>query len=107
MFLSGEARAVLGIPDASGLIERRRHHAPAVAVERSVLEALGMAFENQNLLAAFGTPDAGGAVIRCCHHTLPSGIEPCTPDRRGMAIQPRDLAAIACIPDARALVRGR
>ena len=56
--------AVRGVPDAGGLVTRRRDDARAVAAEGGGEHLPVMAAQDRDLLGGYGVPDAGGVVSR-------------------------------------------
>jgi hypothetical protein len=64
------ARRPCDVPDARGLVVRRRHHPLAIDAERRGAHRAAMAFQDGGLLAALRIPDARGAVPRRRHHPL-------------------------------------
>ncbi len=74
-FQDGDLLAALRIPDARGVVRRRRHHPLAIAAERALSHGAGMAFQDGDLLAALRIPDARGVVLRRRHHPLAIAAE--------------------------------
>src|SRR5262249_22264633 len=63
-FEDGDLLAALRIPDARGVVVRRRYHPLAVAAERCPRHWAGMSFQDRHLLAALRIPDAPGSPFR-------------------------------------------
>src|SRR5262249_49013948 len=75
------------IPDAHGIVSRRRQHLFSVTAELRGPHNVGMALKDGDLPAALHIPDARGLVLRRRHHPLAIRAEGRAIHGVGMAFQ--------------------
>ena len=98
---NSDRRAGRGVPDACGLVRRRRDDARPVGAEGGGIDAILVAAEDGDRLAGRGVPDARGVVIRRRDDARPVGAEGGGIDAVLVAAEDGDRLAGRGVPDAR------